>query len=104
MSKANLKSYILIVFVLLTLTSVIFTLSAHASSKNAISKAETDDYVYILKDFNGKPAVFKYDNNKPLFVLDVYISELPEKDQTRIINGIKSNSLEEIVSIAENYE
>jgi hypothetical protein len=104
MLKATLKSYILIIFVLLTLTSVIFTLSAHASSKSAVSKAETADYVYILKDFNGKPAVFKANNNKPVFVLDVYTNELPEKDQTRIINGIKSNSLEEIVSIAENYE
>jgi hypothetical protein len=104
MLKTNHKAYILIISVLIALLTVIFSVTANANSKSAVTKAADSEYLYILKDFNGKPAVFKSDNSNPVFILDIYTNELPEKDQTKIINGIKSNSLEEIISIAENYE
>jgi len=37
-------------------------------------------------------------------VLDVVFDELPEKDKTRLKNGIHTKTLEEALSLAEDYE
>lgn len=67
-----------------------------------VSKAE--EYSYILKDFGGRPAVFEKGKEEPILTLDVYTNQLPPRDQTRLYGGIKANTLEEILSLAENYE
>lgn len=107
MIKSNYKIILLTFLITVTALSIVFTLSANAQKYKTTGKnvsSAVADYNYVLKEFNGKPAVFEKNGTSPVFVLDVYLSELPPKDQAKIINGITANSFEEIMSAAENYE
>ncbi len=102
----NLKSKatVLIFSVILSLSALVFSFTVRANDNTSFSKGKQQEIYYTLIDFDGKPTVFRSDSKKPVLVLDVYTSELPSKDIQRLMEGVTAKTLEEILSLAENYE
>ncbi len=76
---------------------------ARLSSSNEISSAEKE--YYILKEYRGKLGVFVSSKiDEPLEVLEVYISDLPERDAEKLKKGITASTKEKIMQLAEDYE
>ena len=101
--SAKIKGITLFLAITIAIFSVYFSVMAkpdHKESKT-IKKATVQ---YFLGEFNGKLAIYKTDSNTPLEVLDIEINSLPERDITRINNKIHADTLNEIISIVEDYE
>lgn len=99
------KVKILMVSIAITLAATLFNFSAvstPASTKNASYTESAKGY--YLKDFNGMLAIFENGKNSPLEILDVELASLPERDIERIKKGIFAEDLNEIFSLAEDYE
>ena len=78
------------------------TQSTDFKSKPKAIKSEVE---YLVKEHNGKIAIFKSGNNEPLTVLDSpYIRDLPQKDQEMLINGIVATNKAELYEILEDYD
>lgn len=102
--KQNTRLFILIFTLTFTLLTVIFGITVSATGKNTPNVTSSYETFYILKEYEGRPAVFKNGESDPLYTLEVFISQLPERDKKRIKNGISADTLEEILQIAEDYE
>lgn len=75
--------------------------SADDNSSN--DKASSHSITYIVKNFNGRVAVFEDSNSTPFRVTDVNIKDLPKDDQILLESGITANSKEQLNSILEDY-
>lgn len=58
---------------------------------------------YLLKEFDKRVAVFARDENEPLFVSEVYVSELPKADRRLLKSGIPVGSKKELTRLLEDY-
>ncbi|MDD4699789.1 MAG: hypothetical protein PHV07_05965 [Oscillospiraceae bacterium] len=59
--------------------------------------------LYIVKDSNGKIAIYKYGEQNPVQVLeDPYIDNLPEIDQQRLSEGIDVFTEDELSTLIED--
>ena len=59
--------------------------------------------IFIVKEYEGKIAVFKNDDSKPTTVYESYISLLPESDRIRLQNGITVDNTNDLQKIIEDY-
>lgn len=75
--------------------------TSHSIKKNNI-KAE-DEYKYILKDFNGKLAVFEKNKEDPEMIFDVLIERLPEIDILELKKGLKIKDDDELKARIEDF-
>ena len=69
-------------------------------SDNAPTKAA----LYTVGEHDGKIAVFEGQNDEPIEITDIYISELPLKDRMLIKQGITANTDSELCRILEDYD
>ena len=104
----GIRIKILIFSLVITVATIVFCFSAVSTTENT-QKVKSTSYIsvtkkYVLKDFNGRIAIFESTQNTPTEVLDVDLSSLPERDIERIKKGIFADSLSEIYSFAEDYE
>lgn len=60
--------------------------------------------VYIVKEFEGKVAIFQQGNNQPIQILDCIIKDLPPDAVQALTTGIEVNSLNELQKIIEAYD
>ncbi len=67
-----------------------------------LNQQSTQDY-YIVKEYEGKIAVFKNESTIPMNIYDSYVSLLPEHDRTLLENGIRAESTEKLQEIIEDY-
>lgn len=104
MINLKTKATVLIFSIVLSMSVLIFSFTVRANESSSFTKEKPQEIYYTLKDFSGKPTVFRSDSETPVLVLDVYTSELPNKDRQRLSAGITAKTLEEILSMAENYE
>ncbi len=74
-----------------------------AKTKDGLSKNDTNEE-YILKEYNGKIAVFSGHDTKPIEVFEVEYSMLPYGDRKELSKGIRADSLKKIYQIAEDYD
>lgn len=58
---------------------------------------------YILKDHNGKIAVFENGSNTPVEILDTDTASLPENDKNALKTGIRAASREELYRLIEDF-
>ncbi len=58
---------------------------------------------YIIRDYQGRVAVFRYGEDEPEEVFEVFTSSLPESECERISKGITVKSDEELQSLIEDY-
>ncbi|WP_458862381.1 BofC C-terminal domain-containing protein [Acidaminobacterium chupaoyuni] len=60
--------------------------------------------LYILRDYNGKIAVFpSFDAQTPNFVTDFDVAALPQQDRQYLAEGIPLKTAEELQQILEDY-
>lgn len=75
-------------------------------NKSSITTNKTElrqEYKYILKEFNGKLAVFKIDKKEPEMILDVSIDRLPEIDIEQLKIGLKIKNEKELNDRIEDF-
>lgn len=65
--------------------------------------ATVSDYPRLLKEWNGRVALFLTDGSEPQTVYEVNVLTLPEEEQRMLETGITVNSEEELTAILENY-
>ena len=70
--------------------------SAGTSGEDAASRKPSLGYEFIMKEYDGKIAVYKAGSNEPIRILDVYIVYLPEADKISLGEGIKIKDQEEL--------
>lgn len=75
--------------------------SVQSSSKPARQPSETVEY--ILKEYNGRLAVFTGENTVPDYELDVYTRHLPEYDRKQLEEGIPVQGYEQLTALIEDY-
>lgn len=62
-----------------------------------------EEYGYLLKEHEGKLAVFEKGQSTPHMVFDIYISTLPNYDQGQLAQGVKVKDYDELVLLIEDY-
>ena len=100
--KIFIKPIILSSLILTTAFFIIFGAVINNSPENKTVISE--EYPYTLTEYENSIAIIDSKTNTPYMVLDVVFDELPEKDKTRLKNGIHTKTLEEALSLAEDYE
>ncbi|MCI5655720.1 MAG: BofC C-terminal domain-containing protein [Candidatus Pseudoruminococcus sp.] len=74
--------------------------SSIEESSEIISKPEA---FYILKDYNGKIAVYSSNSNKPIEITNASTAKLPKSDQDALRAGIKAKSRKELNRLLEDF-
>ena len=76
------------------------------SAVNAmISDGETifDDALFVVREKEGKVAIFDYRTGKVIEELNVYTYSLPQTDRNYLENGIMIYTVSELISLIEDY-
>ena len=68
------------------------------------TKVMSTEYAYTITEYDKKIAIIDNETEKPYMILDVLFESLPERDKTRLSQGIYAKTLEEALSLAEDYE
>ncbi len=63
----------------------------------------SDDTEFILKDYNGKIAVFTEEDANPIKILDTDTASLPSKDTEALKTGIRVGTKEELYRLIEDF-
>lgn len=63
----------------------------------------SEEELFIIKQINGRIAVFKENSNEPYITTDTFISNLPENDINRLKNGIKIYGKDNLRKALEDY-
>lgn len=58
---------------------------------------------YIIRDYDGKVAIFSVGSSVPEMVFDVYTRTLPEEDRERLASGVYVATYEELTALVEDY-
>ena len=69
-------------------------------SSEALSKSEE---FYILKEYNGKIAVYTSNSDKPIEITNASTAKLPKSDQEALKDGIKAKSKKELNRLLEDF-
>ena len=69
-------------------------------SSEALSKSEE---FYILKEYNGKIAVYSSNSDKPIEITHASTAKLPKSDQEALKDGIKAESKKELNRLLEDF-
>jgi len=64
---------------------------------------EGEEYGYLLREHEGKLAVFEKGQDTPHMVFDIYVSTLPDYDQGQLAQGVKVKDYDELVLLIEDY-
>ena len=81
----------------------LYTQTGAARPHTAVSAEETRAESYVIRDRNGKIAVFKSGSDVPLKVTSTRTSTLPKPDIIRLKNGIYVQNKQELERILEDY-
>jgi len=86
--------------------SIIVIAAYYNKSNNQISRSGTtvsQTALYIVKDLNGKIAIYKYGEQNPTQVLeDPYVDNLPQIDQQHLNEGINIFTEDELNTLVED--
>lgn len=58
---------------------------------------------YLLKEYDGKLAVFFPEEEKPRMVFDVYVATLPPYDRGQLMQGVYAEDYEQLLQRIEDY-
>ena len=88
------------------ITAVVLAVCAAAFlAVSAITqRAEPDaSEMYVLRDYNGRIAVFVYGEDEPQEVFDVFTSSLPRGEAERVYKGITVEGDEALQKLIEDF-
>ncbi len=77
---------------------------AGIAEENDASKPPLEDgNMYIVKEHEGRVAVFTAGESEPEVVLDVFVQYLPDLDREQMAEGIPVKDYNELVALLEDY-
>ena len=62
-----------------------------------------DEALFVVREKDGKVAIFDYRTGKVIEELNVYTYSLPQADRTYLENGIMLYTVSELISLIEDY-
>ena len=78
--------------------------AAAPDADNSISqKSEVIEDMYTLKEYNKRLAVFQDGNGEPIFITNVFVSELPKADRELMKKGIPAHDDKALKRLLEDY-
>ncbi len=89
--------------VLITLTAIAVTVASGAEKdtpKAVSNDSLAPEFLYVVREYDGKVAVFTPDSELPEEIYETYVSSLPEIDREYLSKGIyikTGTELEEII-------
>lgn len=100
------KTVIAVIFALAAVFSIVFlTVSSLNTQDGAVSDGPKQINGYLVKEYEGKIAVFEQHGTDPVFVLDnPRIRDLPAYDRALLAVGIPVKNTEELGSLIEDYD
>ncbi len=101
-----MKKHIIFSAVIISLSICIITVNASKLNNRDISVKNTEIHFeksYIVKDYNGRIAVFEKNNSSPIVVYDIFTSSLPEDDLEALQKGIIADTKAELFDIISDY-
>ncbi len=99
-----MKKHIFIISVIIFLSLGFITLNlTKINAHEAISHQQPEQEYYILKNHNGRIALFSSKSEIPIKIYDIYAKSLPEKDTQALNEGIKAESEAELNNLIETY-
>lgn len=63
----------------------------------------TTSYLFILRDFEGKIALYENGKSSPSEIYEIYTDSLPAADATRLRTGIAAKNDAELLRLLEDY-
>lgn len=108
-NKRIVISVFIIFFCFLFVGAVVTFTNAKESPKDdnkhqpSISASENESNIYIVKEYNGKIAVFNENMDKPVKTTDSSVDALPEIDRALIKKGIRVEDKAELRKLLEDY-
>ncbi len=98
-------SLLIVIFAVSVLALAVTGKDAQQIKEKADSSNNTTvGYVYTIKDYNGKIAVFDYGDDEPITVLDCPLSVLTEKEKNMIKKGIDVSDNGELRELIEAFD
>ncbi len=76
--------------------------SAAVMEEQRLAVEQEDKYEYIIKEYQGKIAIFLQNSNKPEIVFDVYLHHLPDMDKQRLLEGVGIKDYETLLVAIED--
>ncbi len=96
-----------VLFALIFIVSA-FMLIIGCNSTEKIKKTDSTEttvgFLYTVKEFNGKVALFEYGENLPFQILESPISNLPQSEADKIRSGINVSTEKQLQNIIEAYD
>lgn len=80
-----------------------FSLGAKYEKVTPPPETTSPSPLYTLSQYDGKLALFKRGYSMPVEIYEVYLSSLPQAEQSKIKSGISAQTDEEILKIIEDY-
>lgn len=87
------------------LISVIISASLSAATANSNSEIinPPQPVTYIVKDYNGKIAVFENGSDTPFRITDTYTKNLPQEDKMLLSEGIYIDNDKDLALLLADY-
>lgn len=102
-NKLRMHISVILLIILLSTGFIIKNAFGFKSIDNQEYEETTVESYYILKDDNGRLALYYSEKSLPLETYDIFTSSLPERDREKILKGIRADSTEELIKLLENY-
>lgn len=80
------------------------TIDEGSSSEEASESSAEAEYTYLLREYEGRVAVFPYgEEGEPEMVLDTLVKYLPDYDRSQMQEGIPVKDYRELVALIEDF-
>ncbi len=111
MKKLVIVTGIVLIFMLMLNAEIIPALAQRKANNTdepdntqISSQSQTVKYhSYVVKEYNGKIAVFEKGSQSPYRTTDMYINFLPEYDKALLSTGIEVDTQAEVNKVLEDY-
>jgi len=108
----NTRIPIAVLLVSMTISAVLLVVSAGNAMRQqkeiqvekAAALAEKEPVGFILKEYEGKAALFRENSERPYQILDLEVWLLPEADRIALEQGIFAQDEAELRKILEDWE
>lgn len=108
----NTRVHIAMLMVSMTISAVLLVVSAGNAVKahkeiqveKAAALAEKEPVGFVLKEYEGKAALFRENSEKPYQILNLEIYLLPDADREALKQGIFAENEEELKTLLEDWE
>ena len=102
--KPDVSRFIIFSLVLIFCFTVLFvSLNNDINRRSLRNNSEIIPDYFTIKEYDGKIAVYKNNEESPYVVYDAYVSLLPQQDAERLKKGIVTDDKNYLQSVIEDY-